>query len=425
MERHKILGDQVVLFRRREGGAWHCYTFFKGNDLRSSTKEKSLARAKDVATDWYNELCAKDHLGELNTGKSFAQIAKMFEEEYEATTKGHRSPKWVQGHKDRIRLHLMPFFGKMPIDTITAGTVQQYRASRMAEPQQDDEQAKLKPLKDQKPWKPPARKTIHNEIVTLSLTLKTAHRHGYIKQVPDLSDPYRRHTKISHRPWFTPKEYKQLYEATRKNAANPNRPRFKWYAEQLHDFVLFMANTGLRPDEVKNLEFRDVEIVTDEWSGDRILEIEVRGKRGVGYCKSMAGAVLPFERLRDRPRPIGKLSEDDADKDDKRLAETPTKPTDKLFPNEFKKMFNNLLDENNLKFDRDGKPRTAYSLRHSYICFRLLEGADIYQIAKNCRTSVEMIEKHYAAHLKDMLDTSLINVRKSKQSPKVLGVEED
>ena len=41
--------------------------------------------------------------------------------------------------------------------------------------------------------------------------------------------------------------------------------------------------------------------------------------------------------------------------------------------------------------------RAAYSLRHTYICMRLMEGADIYQIAKNCRTSVEMIEKFYAA----------------------------
>jgi hypothetical protein len=31
---------------------------------------------------------------------------------------------------------------------------------------------------------------------------------------------------------------------------------------------------------------------------------------------------------------------------------------------------------------------------------RLRESADIYQIAKNCRTSVEMIEKPYAAHIK-------------------------
>jgi len=30
-----------------------------------------------------------------------------------------------------------------------------------------------------------------------------------------------------------------------------------------------------------------------------------------------------------------------------------------------------------------------------------MEEADIYQVAKNYRTSVEMIEKHYAVHLKN------------------------
>jgi hypothetical protein len=39
-----------------------------------------------------------------------------------------------------------------------------------------------------------------------------------------------------------------------------------------------------------------------------------------------------------------------------------------------------------------------------------MEGADIYQIAKNCRTSVEMIEKYYAAHIKTRLDAAAINV---------------
>jgi hypothetical protein len=42
-----------------------------------------------------------------------------------------------------------------------------------------------------------------------------------------------------------------------------------------------------------------------------------------------------------------------------------------------------------------------------------MEGADIYQIAKNCRTSVEMIEKFYAAHLKNMIDASAVNVRRA------------
>lgn len=344
------------------------------------------------------ELRGKARAGILPSGRSFADAAKTFTEEYEAITQGRRSPKWVQGHKDRLRLHLLPFLGKTPLSDISSGVGQSYRVHRMTKPTDwKDEESE---------WKPPAWKTIHNEVVTLSMVLKTAQRHGWIDAVPNLSDPYRRQTKIERRPWFTPNEYKLLYEATRRNAAEPKIPRYKWHAEQLHDFVLFAANTGLRPDELKQIEFRDIEIVDDEYSGDRILEIEVRGKRGVGYCKSMPGAVRPFERLRDRLRPGGNGNE------------SSVKPgaSDKLFPNEFKKMFNRILKENSLKFDRDNKARTAYSLRHSYICFRLLEGADIYQVAKNCRTSVEMIEKHYAAHLKDMIDTSLVNVRKSNRT---------
>jgi hypothetical protein len=45
-----------------------------------------------------------------------------------------------------------------------------------------------------------------------------------------------------------------------------------------------------------------------------------------------------------------------------------------------------------------------------------VEGADVYQIAKNCRTSVEMIEKYYASHLVNTLNTTAINVRRPKRS---------
>jgi hypothetical protein len=99
------------------------------------------------------------------------------------------------------------------------------------------------------------------------------------------------------RAWFSPEEYKQLYQATRERAQKPRKIRYKCGSEQLHDFVLFMVNSGLRPDEPWKLQFRDVKIVYDDGLDETILEIEVRGKRGVGYCKSMPGAVLPFKRL--------------------------------------------------------------------------------------------------------------------------------
>ena len=168
--------------------------------------------------------------------------------------------------------------------------------------------------------KPPARNTMHQEIVTLRQTLKTALRHGWLDRLPDLSEPYRASAKISHRAWFSPDEYKQLYEATRKRARNPLNARYKWESEQLHDYVLFMANTGLRPDEANRLQFRDVTIVEDDGSQETILEIEVRGKRGVGYCKSTTGAVRPFERLKERN--ASKMKEEGRE----------PQPTDPIFP---------------------------------------------------------------------------------------------
>ncbi|CAH0498428.1 site-specific integrase [Novosphingobium sp. CECT 9465] len=216
--------------------------------------------------------------------------------------------------------------------------------------------------------------------------------------MPDLSDPYRAPSKVSHRAWFSPAEYQQLYEAARERARTPKKERWRSACEDLLDYILFMVNTGLRPDEAKRLELRDIEIVPDGPKGQRILHIAVRGKRGTGWAKSMPGAVHPFTRMKERHS---------------------LKPTDLVFPTLQRELFNALLGELDMKKDREGNPRTFYSLRHTYISMRLLEGADIYQIAKNCRTSVEMIEKYYAAHIKDMIDARAVNVvkRKPKKQP--------
>jgi len=422
MATHTIFGGKVHVYKRENSRFWQCSTYLAGRNRRATTKQESLQLAKEFAEDWYLGLRDKNRQGELISEKTFKQAAKIFEDEYEVITEGQRSPRWVEGHKARLRLHLVPFFGTMGVSQITAGKVQEYRVHRMTAPDDEDEAGDAAEADGEdkaKIWKPPARSTLHDEIVTLRQVLKTALRHGWLDHLPDLSPPYNTQGKISHRAWFSPKEYKQLYTATRKRAQNPFHERYKWHAEQLHDFVLFMANTGLRPDEAKNLQHRDVEIVTDEWSGDKILEIEVRGKRGVGYCMSTPGAVRPYERLRDRPAPMPPEIDPKKDRDgNEKPVEGPKPgPTELVFPGNHIKMFNNVLNEEKLKLDRDGNRRTAYSLRHTYICLRLMEGADIYQIAKNCRTSVEMIEKFYASHIKTSLDTAAINVRRERPRP--------
>ncbi|MEM7242977.1 MAG: site-specific integrase [Pseudomonadota bacterium] len=375
-EKHTIMGGKVHVYKRENSTVWQCSSYMEGRNRRVSTKETSLAKAKEFAEDWYLELHGKKARGELLNEMTFEQAADRFMKEYEVMTAGERNKVYVKGHKARLKNHLLPYFGKMGISQVTSGVVQDYRIFR---------------LQNDPKYKAPARSTMHQEIVTLRQVLKTAIRHGWLSGLPDLSVAYRASSKVSHRAWFSPEEYKRLYTATRQNIKDAKNSYHRAMAAQLHDKVLFMANTGIRPDEANCLEYRDVRVVEDEATNETILEIEVRGKRGVGYCMSMPGAVRPFERMKERNDPAS---------------------TDKLFPVDHKKQFNRILENEELKFDRDGNRRTLYSLRHSYISFRLLEGADIYQIAKNCRTSVEMIEKHYAVHLKNQIDTAAVNVRK-------------
>jgi len=146
---------------------------------------------------------------------------------------------------------------------------------------------------------------------------------------------------------------------------------------------------------------------------------QLRGKLRDGELKSgkpfREAAKLylrEFERLKARPRPVGGPGRKGSRKDMGDWQQPGA--TDLLFPKWSRDLFKAILEEEKLQVDREGNPRTAYSLRHTYICLRLLEGADIYQIAKNCRTSVEMIEKYYASHLKTQLNALAINVMRPR-----------
>lgn len=433
-ETHTVMDGKVQLYKRGESRFWQCSTYMDGQNHRTSTKEETLTMAKEFAREWYMVAYADSARRRRNTRTTrllerfeptvnlpavvpqpmpdilppapaarqpappatiiiesvakptvptFREAAEKFLAEYEIMTEGERSKEWTKLHRLRIEVHLIPYFGNTPVNEINAGMVNEYRIKRRT--------IGHKGIK-------PGRSTLHHETVTLRLVLKTAHNYGWIPFVPNISAPYKTSGKVKHRGWFSKEEYEALYEETGKRAAKPPKDkyaaRYQHVWQDLHDYVLFMGNTGLRADEAANLEYRDVKIVNDADSGERILEIEVRGKRGVGFCKSTKGAVYPFQRMRTRHK---------------------GQPTDKIFGKTHRIPLNEVLNHLKLKHDRDGNVRTAGSLRHTYICLRLLDGAPIYDIAKNCRTSTEMIEGFYAVHLKNTLNAASINVRKTKK----------
>jgi integrase len=408
MTTHVMFDGRVQIYKRANGRCWQCATRMGGKRFRESTGEENLDRAKDVAEEWYLGLRGKLRNGEIVPDeRTFAEAAEGYVREVRVLAVNTRSPKYVEFMEMRMNRHVLPFFGKTPLSQVNKGLVQKYRVKRAEETilatTEHDDKGNIT-----KPGRPPARSTILQEITCIRQVLKYAEGLGWISYLPNLSTPYMSQGKRVRRAWFSPEEYEKLYTATRKRITEGKRRGWKTHYEDLHDFVLFMANTGLRPDEAMRLEIRDVKIEDDYATKKTILVIDVRGKTGVGYCKSMPNAVYPFTQLRDR-RERELLEQGKNDKEVLKLL-----PMTRVFPSFDRDLFNKILEEQDLKFDRDGQRRTAYSLRHTYISMRLMEGANIHQIANNCRTSVQMIEQFYAAHIKDRLDTASINIERPK-----------
>ena len=454
MTTHQMFDGKLQVYRRGDGRIWQCAARVGGERFRESTRETELARAKDVAEEWYLGLRGQLRNGEIvRREKTFGEAAEEHMRQARVLAATVRSPAYIENMELRARAHIIHFLGKTPLSQVNRGLVQTYRVKRAEETiaatlakaiakiekeaeaalkkaTTPEEEARIlaeaSALKAKAKGKPPARSTTDHELVFIRQTLKHAEGMGWIDHLPNLDMPYKSKAKRERRAWFSPEEYKRLYQATGRKAQEGGRRGWKERYEDLHDFVLFMANTGLRPDEALRLEFRDVVVEKDYATKQTILVMDVRGKTGTGYCKSMPQAVFTFERLRERRvkqllNPPKVWPRRSRSKNPTRHRQIPVKaeprellPTDLLFPNFNREAFNAILREENLKYDRDGRVRTAYSLRHTYISMRLMEGANIHQIANNCRTSVQMIEQFYAAHIKDRLDTASINIQRPK-----------
>ena len=79
--------------------------------------------------------------------------------------------------------------------------------------------------------------------------------------------------------------------------------------------------------------------------------------------------------------------------------------------------FDILLNELDLSEGVNGERRTIYSLRHTCIMYRLLYGdnIDVITLARNARTSQEMIDRFYASQLKGEDNIGMIQSRRKRR----------
>jgi site-specific recombinase XerD len=244
-----------------------------------------------------------------------------------------------------------------------------------------------------------------------------AYAHGLVDRIPYF--PKVKKTSIP-RGGFTVREYRQLVVAakqlsmieknqqgvTHRNTAGGVYTKTDGIPPEIVWVIRFMVNGFMRPSDIFHIKHKHVEIVRREYEYLRLTLPET--KRHKNQIVTLRPAVKVYERLK-------------AYMASRNLAG----PNDYLFLPEIKdraiagrlisQHFNKVLNAAEMKQGTLGQQRSLYSLRHTSIMFRLLygNGIDLLTLARNARTSVQMIEKFYASNLTSEMNIGLIQSRRS------------
>jgi integrase len=171
--------------------------------------------------------------------------------------------------------------------------------------------------------------------------------------------------------------------------------------------IRFMVYTFVRPGDIRQIKNKHVEIIRGKFHYLRLNLPEV--KRHKAATVSLSPAVFIFEKLLAYQTARGYGAPDD-------YVFFPEEKNRRLVLDITGWAFNWILKALGLKAGPHGTDRTLYSLRHTAITFRLIFGGniDLLTLARNARTSVEMIDKFYASTLSAEMNIALLHGKRSK-----------
>jgi hypothetical protein len=367
---------------------------------RKSTGTAIEKEAIEFAKKFYDENTS----AELNNipliSTAFGSLAKQFlKKEEKLAERGRINRRKFTEEKKKLEKDIIPFFGRTEISEIQPKDFDRYLEEILYE-------------RDLSP------STINKHFVVINAVLKFAKLEGKIKYVPDIPN-----VKMEQKPrgYFKEEEYLRVrnrsldlarQKYTHLLMLNGKAERVLYFTMELFDFIVFSTNVHVRLSDVKDLKHMHVSRIKHD--GNDALEIsppksKTRTKSDQRTSFSMPQAVRTYNRLVKRHVREGKGVE----------------PDDYIFYPEYRnrqtalanlgRLFNHLLELENLKTDAFGTERTLYSLRHTALMFRFLymDPSDIFLIARNALTSVEMLEKFYLSHADTRMKLAQLQSRKA------------
>lgn len=390
--------------------------YANGKILRKSTKTESKRDAIAFAKNFYDEINFKRsmNLALTNSNTFYATSLAMLKSMEAQVARGELTHDTYQNSQYRLEKHIFPFFG----------------AKEMSDIHFEDLDAFLNHMSVQKPRL--TASTISGYMKLVKKVFLYAHQRRFIEYIPAFPK-----IKGEHNPrgYFNISEYRRLWSRARKligkrfeyrvlKDSNGVETVGRYYTEgvcvdgrlirkititqELVELIVFMTNSFIRPTDIKNIQHKHVEVIEE---GNTYLRLSLPvSKRHDKPIVTQRKAVDVYRRLTAYNKKAG----------------LGVSSNDYLFFPQFvnrdyalkllQVQFDALLTDLNLREGLHGEKRTLYSLRHTCIMYRLLygENIDVITLARNARTSQEMIDKFYASQLIGEDNVAMLQSRRKR-----------
>ena len=183
------------------------------------------------------------------------------------------------------------------------------------------------------------------------------------------------------------------------------KPMYRSMPLEMNWLLRFMVYTFLRPGDIRQLKNKHIEIISGKFNYLRLTPPEI--KRHKAPTVSLPQAVNVYKTVLKHHTALGFGGPED-------YVFFPEEKNRLRALNTIGWLFNWIMNSLGLKEGPHGADRSFYSLRHTAITFRLIFGGniDLLTLARNARTSVEMIEKFYASTLSAEMNIQLLHSKR-------------
>jgi len=395
--------SKLRIFLTNASRYWQVRCYLKGKTYTQSLKTTSKQAAISQAKQFFHIKTAELYGGLIKLrderSSKFADLVPAVLAFQQARSKrGELSSASIPILRNRLHGAILPFFGHMPIEEVGFKEISDFV--------------------DVLTNRNLSTTTIQQHLVAVRKVFVQAQSLNLIKNIPRFPS-----IKIVNKPRgsFSITEYRDLVRIARRKignqisvghadksrSSNEMFDRYTCVSPDLHWMIRFMVNGFMRPSDIKLIQHKHVTIVRGKHVYLRLNlpETKLHDKPIV----TLQSAVFVYERLLAKQKADGY-----------------GRPEDYVFLPELQNR-RWLLVVYGWQFKyiqslagvaenvANGQARTIYSLRHTAMTFRLLYGknVDLLTLAKNARTSVDMIERFYASNLNAEMNIDLLQGKRT------------